>query len=188
MLYLALALLLLQHPGKPGDPIQLWKSKPDPFTDEFKISLGGVGKSGELSVIASCFLRNSGNQEYGLGLRFQSNTRYLKYEEAGDAHGYLVLRLDDGPVETYSVFSSFTVIMLGVGPYKDGKAPPNDEDDKLVRRFADHDRLRIDLIPEVGEKAHERIVEDFDISEVGALTLDRLCLCAHEPNPCIEQD
>lgn len=185
MLHVAIALLLSQYPGKPGDPIQLWISKADPFTDEFEIRLSGVGKAGELSVRASCFLKESGKQEYLLHLRFESETQYSKFEEAGDEIGYLDLRFDDGPIEQYWFVSFRKAIMLGRGPYKDGKVPRNDDDDKLVRRFADHDRLRIDLTPEEGKKAFERIVEDFDISEVNALLLEHLCECANEPNPCV---
>ena len=157
--------------------------------DEFEIELSGVGKAGELSIRAFYSLRDSGKQEYGLGLRFESETQYSKFEESGDEIGYLLLRFDDGPVEMYWFISFRKAILLGRGPYKDGKVPPNDDDDKLVRRFSNHDRLRIDLTPSEGEKAYERIVEDFDISKVDALALDHLCECAHEPNPCVnEQD
>ena len=184
LLHLVLALPLLVQ-QQPGDPVAIWRSKTDPFTDKYGLVLRGLGEAGEVHLAASCRLRN-GIERYSFSFNFDSEMTFPLTDEGvskfvGRGLGYF--RFDNGSVETFH-FLSFANRMALNFSHKDGKMVTSDEGDAFARRLADHDRLRIDL--RENSKEFRRVIEDFDISRVSFETLARLCRCAHTPSSCVE--
>lgn len=177
MMHWMLAMLLLQ-----GTPAGLWKSETDPFTDRFKVVLLGKGKSGKLNLRAFCLGIEPANR-YGLG--FDSEDILIKAATDDSGNGTLMFRFDNGSVEMIDFAGVLNLVNLTW--MKDGKLIGRDDADAFVKRFADHDRLRIRLFAEKDDKLLDWNMEDFDISKVTVEMLEALCVCEKTPLSCVDR-
>lgn len=164
MLHLALALFLSQ-----GTPVTLWKTKPDPFTDEMHMLLRGEGKKGELVLTIGC-----AEQEGTLTFGF----RFSDWESKAVVP-WLALRFDDGSIERYSFAPLGPFIIMGFTSEQE-VIEPTDEGNGLAWTLAIRDRMRVDLM---AEEPLRRVVEEFDISEVTAETLNFMIKTGCTLNP-----
>ena len=95
---------------------------------------------------------------------------------------FLKLRFDDMPIETYSILPLLNFISLGFSTNEKGHGIVTNDADLLTRRLPGHKRLRVSLI---AKNPSRRVVEEFDISEVTAETLNFMLEteCTQNPDP-----
>ncbi len=182
MLHVATALLFLQL--MPGAPVRVGETKTDPFTDEFRLAMVGVGAEGKLRLGSSCSEKDERNW-YSLSFHIESDEAFATFGgEDGSSMEWQLgsLRFDNGDIEPFRFKFLLGSLWLGWPELKDGERLRDDSAHKLVLRFPHHDRLRIQVVA-----AKDIVFEDFDISEVTTDTLETLCTCAHEPNPCVSK-
>ena len=150
-------------------PVGLWKTDRDPFTDESRLILSGVGKMGELKLGVGC------NED---GFTFQFLFENFRSRQS---FKWMKIRFDDGPIEHFSTFPLQGMIWLGF-KYDGDRALVTDDADVLALRLADHTRLRVDLM---AENPRRRVVDDFDISKVTVELLSFMLdtECTLEPSP-----
>ncbi len=166
-------------------PVDLWTTGSDPFTDAVKVMLGGMGKAEKLELRASC--QGIDPNRYGLSFKFLSLS--LRPGNLDSSNGSGRFRFDNGPVETFHFQGMFYLPMLGFDNKFDniyGQTVTTDEGDALTKRLSHHDRLRIEIWSEENGLP-QRIVEDFDISEVNEETLEVLCMCEKDPETCTKK-